>query len=139
MIINRGARGTLSEINVTPLVDVMLVLLIIFMVTAPLMQEGINVNLPKVVAAPIENTEDSLILTIIGGEKIYIEKTELTLGNLPEKLAAILKTKKDKNVYIRADSGARYGFVMQVLSAIRRSGVEEVGLITVPPEKEGQK
>jgi biopolymer transport protein TolR len=139
MIINRGTRGALSEINVTPLVDVMLVLLIIFMVTAPLMQEGISVNLPKVVAAPLENTEDSLILTITGGERIYIEKTELTLSNLPEKLAAILKTKKNKSIYIRADSGAKYGFVMQVLSAIRTAGIEEVGLITVPPEKEAQK
>lgn len=139
MIINRGTRGTLSEINVTPLVDVMLVLLIIFMVTAPLMQEGINVNLPKVVAAPMENTDNSLILTITGGEKIYIEKTELTLGNLPEKLTAILKTKKNKDVYIRADSGAKYGFVMQVLSAIRSAGIDEVGLITVPPEKQGRK
>lgn len=135
MIINRGARGTLSEINVTPLVDVMLVLLIIFMVTAPLMQEGINVNLPRVVAAPLENTEDSLILTITENEKIFIEKTELTLGNLPEKLTAILKTKKNKDVYIRADSGAKYGFVMQTLSAIRSAGIEEVGLITLPPEK----
>jgi len=136
MILNRPARGTLSEINVTPLVDVMLVLLIIFMVTAPLMQEGINVNLPKVIAGPVENTEDSLILTITGEGRIYIEKTELTLSNLPEKLATILKTKKNKkDVYIRADSGAKYGFVMQVLSAIRTAGVEEVGLITLPPEK----
>lgn len=139
MIINRGTRGTLSEINVTPLVDVMLVLLIIFMVTAPLMQEGISVNLPRVVAAPLENTEDSLILTITGNEKIFIEKTALTLGNLPEKLTAILKTKKNKDVYIRADSGAKYGFVMQVLSAVRSAGIEEVGLITLPPEKEVEK
>ncbi len=139
MIINRGTRRALSEINVTPLVDVMLVLLIIFMVTAPLMQEGINVNLPRVIAAPIENTEDSLILTITGDEKIYIEKTELTLRNLPEKLMAILKTKKNKGVYIHADSGTKYGFVMQVLSAVRTAGIEEVGLITVPPERERQK
>ncbi len=139
MMIHRGRRGTLSEINVTPLVDVMLVLLIIFMVTAPLMEEGINVNLPRVIAAPIESTEDSLVLTITGDEKIYIEKTELTLGNLAEKLIAILKTKKNKEVYIRADSGAKYGFVMQVLSAVRTAGIEEVGLITLPPEKEGQK
>lgn len=139
MIITRRARGTLSEINVTPFVDVMLVLLIIFMVTAPLMQEGINVNLPRVVAAPIETTDDSLILTITGNEKIFIEKTELTLSNIPEKLAAILKTKKKRIVYIRADSDAQYGFVMQVLSAIRMAGIDEVGLITLPPEKETRK
>lgn len=139
MIITRNPRGALSEINVTPLVDVMLVLLIIFMVTAPLMQEGINVNLPKVVAGPVENAEDALFLTITAGEKIYIDKTEIPLKNLSEKLVAILKTKKNKAIYIRADSGAKYGFVMQVLSALRSAGIEEVGLITTPPEKEVSK
>lgn len=139
MILNRGGRGALSEINVTPFVDVMLVLLIIFMVTAPLMQEGINVNLPRVVATPLENTEDALILTITGSEKIFIGNTEISLKNLSEKISAILKTKKNKDVYIRADRDAQYGFVMEVLSSIRTAGIEEVGLITLPPEKEPRK
>jgi biopolymer transport protein TolR len=136
MMINRGTRGALAEINVTPFVDVMLVLLIIFMVTAPLMQEGINVELPRVVSAPLENTENALILTITADERVYIEKTEIALNNLPEKLIAILKTRKDKGVYVKADSRAKYGYVMRVLASIRSAGIEEVGLITLPPDKE---
>jgi len=125
----------MAEINVTPFVDVMLVLLIIFMVTAPLMQEGINVDLPKVSAKSMENTEETFILTISKKEEIYINSTKIPIDNLAEKLSAIIKTRKNKEVYVKADSGARYGFVMKVLGEVRLAGIVDVGLITLPPEK----
>jgi len=132
---NRKSRSGMAEINVTPFVDVMLVLLIIFMVTAPLMQEGINVDLPKVSAKSMENTEETFILTISKKEEIYINSTKIPIDNLAEKLSAIIKTRKNKEVYVKADSGARYGFVMKVLGEVRLAGIVDVGLITLPPEK----
>src|SRR5512135_738286 len=100
MKINRG-RTTLSEINVTPLVDVMLVLLIIFMVTAPMMQQGLDVNLPETANTGLSVKEDPFVLIIKANEKIYIDKHEFTLKELRQKLTAIFETRHDKQIYIQ--------------------------------------
>src|SRR5512137_2048319 len=104
----------LSDINVTPLVDVILVLLIIFMVTAPMLQMGIDVNLPKVKAKSVDITEEKLVLTIDGNRRIFLNKNMIPLPDLKPKLEAIFQDRIDREVYMRADKGVPYGFVVEV-------------------------
>ncbi len=127
-----GGRTTMSEINVTPMVDVMLVLLIIFMVTAPLIQQGVKVNLPETKAAPVEATEKKLVLSIDAGRKVYIGDAEVALEQLAEKLAANAKAQADKEVYLHADRDVPYGVVVEVMAAAQRAGINNVGMITDP-------
>ncbi|MBI5286686.1 MAG: protein TolR [Deltaproteobacteria bacterium] len=130
---NAGRNRTLlSQINVTPLVDVMLVLLIIFMVTAPMLQEGIDVNLPKVKAAGITAGEEPLVITIDKGGRVYIQKTGLTISELKDKLEVIYRRRKERVVLLKADKDVPYGLVMQVMAEIRKAGIERVGMITEP-------
>ncbi len=121
-----------ADINVTPLVDVILVLLIIFMVTAPMLQMGIDVNLPTVKARSIDVTEDKLVLTINGRKEIFINNYKTTLNDLGPKLQNIFKTKIEKEVFMRADKEVPYGFVVQVMSEVRKAGVDKLGMITEP-------
>jgi biopolymer transport protein TolR len=121
-----------ADINVTPLVDVVLVLLIIFMVTAPMLQMGIDVNLPSVKARSIDVTEDKLVLTVNGRKEIYINNYKTTLNDLGPKLQNIFKTKIEKEVFMRADKEVPYGFVVQVMSEVRKAGVDKLGMITEP-------
>jgi len=125
-------RTTMSEINVTPLVDVMLVLLIMFMVTTPLMQQGLTVNLPKTSPSGIELKDEPFILTIDAHQNITINKNRVMLGGLGEKLKAIFENKKNKQVFIQADKKVDYGFVAEVLAEIRASGIFNIGLVTLP-------
>ena len=125
----------LAEINVTPLVDVMLVLLIIFMVTAPMLSMGIDVNLPRVKSKSIDVTEEKLVLTINETKEIFLNKTKLTLGDLKPKLEAIFSNRIDREVYLRADKNVPYGFIVEVMSEVRKSGVDKLGMITEPPEE----
>ncbi|MCY1020736.1 MULTISPECIES: protein TolR [Pyxidicoccus] len=127
-----GGRTTMSEINVTPMVDVMLVLLIIFMVTAPLIQQGVKVNLPETKAAPVEATEKKLVLSIDAGRKVYIGDAEVALEELAEKLTANAKAQADKEVYLHADRDVPYGVVVEVMAAAQRAGINNVGMITDP-------
>ncbi len=127
-----GGRTTMSEINVTPMVDVMLVLLIIFMVTAPLIQQGVKVNLPETKAAPVEATEKKLVLSIDAGRKVYIGDAEVALEELEQKLAANAKAQADKEVYLHADRDVPYGVVVEVMAAAQRAGIGNVGMITDP-------
>ncbi len=128
-----GGDQTMSEINVTPLVDVMLVLLIIFMVTAPLMQQGVEVQLPQTTAQPIERSqENNLILSITKDKKIFLGKTEVTADELEEKLRFNEKLKKDKELFLQADRSIPYGFVVDIMATLRRAGVEELGMLTEP-------
>ncbi len=124
----------LSEINVTPLVDVMLVLLIIFMVTAPMLSMGIDVNLPRVKSKSVDVNEEKLVLTVNEAREIYLNKTRIPLAELNSKLEAIFSNRIDREVFLRADKNVPYGFVVEVMSEVRRAGVDKLGMITEPPE-----
>ncbi|NPU85464.1 MAG: protein TolR [Syntrophaceae bacterium] len=126
----------MAEINVTPLVDVVLVLLIIFMVTAPMLQMGIDVNLPQVKSKSVDVTEEKLVLTIRSNQEIVLNRTRVTLVELSDKLEAIFANRIDRDVYLRADKTVPYGFVVQVMAAVRKGGVDKLGMITEPPEEE---
>jgi biopolymer transport protein TolR len=125
----------LAEINVTPLVDVMLVLLIIFMVTAPMLSMGIDVNLPRVKAKSVDVAEEKLVLTINESKEIYLNKTKMQLGELNAKLEAIFSNRIDREIFLRADKNVPYGFVVEVMSEVRKAGVDKLGMITEPPEE----
>jgi biopolymer transport protein TolR len=125
----------MAEINVTPLVDVMLVLLIIFMVTAPMLSMGIDVNLPRVKSKSVDVTEEKLVLTISETKEIFLNKTKLPLGELNSKLEAIFSNRIDREIFLRADKNVPYGFVVEVMSEVRKAGVDKLGMITEPPEE----
>jgi biopolymer transport protein TolR len=122
----------LSEINVTPFVDVMLVLLIIFMVTAPMMQQGVDVDLPETTTQPLRMKDEPLILTVQKGGKYFLGRTEVSLGDLPGKLEAIFEGRDSKEIFLRADKEAAYGFVVKALAAAREAGATKLGMVTEP-------
>lgn len=122
----------MSEINVTPFVDVMLVLLIIFMVTAPMMVQGLNVDLPEATAKPLESEKEHLILTINKDHQVFINDYEVTVESLGAKLIKILQERSDREVYLKADKSIPYGIVVQVMAEIKGAGVENLGMITEP-------
>jgi len=123
-----------SEINVTPLVDVILVLLIIFMVTAPMLQMGIDVNLPRVKAKTVDVGEEKLILTINNKQDIFINRYKTSIDDLKIKLENIFTNRIDRELFMRADEKVPYGFVVQVMSEVRKAGVDKLGMITEPPK-----
>ena len=125
----------LSQINVTPLVDVMLVLLIIFMVTAPMLQEGMDVNLPEVKAGPLRLREEPVVITITNKGYIFINKNKIALSGLDKKLKAIYSRKKNKMVLIKADEKVPYGSVIKTMAEIRKAGIQKVGMVTEPLRK----
>lgn len=129
---SKNSRVALSEINVTPLVDVILVLLIIFMVTAPMMQQGIDVDLPKTSSTGVEVTDDPFILVINKNQTITAAKQVIQLSNLRDKLIAIFQNKKNKQVYIQADKKVDYGFVAETMAEIKAAGITSIGLVTHP-------
>lgn len=127
--------GTISQINVTPLVDVMLVLLIIFMVAAPILQQGVELELPRETIAPLDGEGDQLVVTINQGGKVFIgEKNEVDVTALGQRLKGILAARKDKRVFIKADRRVPYGNVMAAMGSIRRAGIDKVGLVTDPSD-----
>ena len=132
---NHFENKPMAEINVTPLVDVVLVLMIIFMVTAPMLQMGIDVNLPKVKSKSIDVTEEKLVLTITGAKEIYINKNRISLSDLRIKLENIFSSRIDREIFMRADKCIPYGFVIEVMSEVRKAGVDKLGMITEPPEE----
>ncbi len=119
-----------SEINITPMVDVMLVLLIIFMVAAPMMTSGVSVDLPKTSASPVSGQDEPLAVTVTASGKIYIQKTLVSLKDLQQKLTAIVGQKKDTRIFVRGDKTIDYGKMMQVVSEINAAGFGKVALIT---------
>ncbi len=125
----RGRYRPLAEINVTPLVDVMLVLLIVFMVTAPLMTSGVPVDLPKTSAAPLNQDADPLTVSVNAEGKIYLQDTEATLPELVSKLQALSENKSDRRIFVRGDKGIAYGRVLEVMATITQGGFTKVALL----------
>ena len=134
MSMNSGNQDKkfMSDINVTPLVDVMLVLLIIFMVTAPMMMQGVEVNLPQTTTKNIKSQEDPLILTVNDKMEIYLENHQVKFEDLEEKLKSIFKYRREKEVLLKADRKLSYGFVMKVIAGVKRAGIDKLGMITEP-------
>ena len=129
----RGKRrmGGMNEINVTPLIDVMLVLLVIFMVTAPLLTTGVSVDLPKVKSAPMQADDSKLMVIITSDDHVYLGKDEIT-GDVDNKLKTNSRLQTEKELYIQGDENVKYGTVLRVMSAARSAGVEKLGMITDP-------
>lgn len=125
-------KSFMSDINVTPLVDVMLVLLIIFMVTAPMLMQGVEVNLPQTTTKNIKTKEEPLMLTVNKEKEIFIEKHRIKLDNLEIKIQKIFQNRRDKEILLRADKEVPYGFVIKVIAKVKQAGIDKLGMVTVP-------
>ena len=136
MQLGSGSDQFMSEINVTPFVDVMLVLLIIFMVTAPMMVQGVDVELPSASSEALPSDEDNLIVSVNNDMKVYINDQEVSVAFLSEKLGAVMENLDKRQVYLKADKGVSYGVVVNVMSQIKKAGVESLGMITLPEDQE---
>ncbi len=132
---NGGGRRMMADINVTPLVDVMLVLLIIFMVTAPMLTQGVDVNLPQANAKALQSEEERLVITVDANSRIYIGKQTVEFNRLAPVLTGILSRRADRQVYFRADRSVSYGFVVKVIAEARNAGIEKLGMVTEPLER----
>ena len=139
MALGGNNNSFMSDINVTPFVDVMLVLLIIFMVTAPMMIEGVNVSLPEATSESLSAEQDPLIITIDKNNLLYINDYQVTLDFLQEKLIKILDGRIGQEVYLKADKNISYGMVMRVMSEIKGAGVEKLGMVTEPIKSNKEK
>jgi len=135
MAFSERNADSISQINVTPLVDVMLVLLVIFMVTAPILQQGVSVNLPRVQAGPLGGNEQQLVVTVTAREAVVLNDTPITIPDLQTKLRGVMQEQPDRQVFLRADTDVRYGQVMKVLASIREAGVQRLGMVTEPPRE----
>lgn len=131
----KNSDQLMSDINVTPFVDVMLVLLIIFMVAAPMMVQGVDVDLPKVSATPFEREEEPLVVSIKKDQKIYINDLNVDVNFLAEKLQKIFENIDGRNVYLRADRDVPYGVVVNVMAKVKDAGIDSLGMITLPDEQ----
>lgn len=134
---NTNRRAAMSEINVTPLVDVMLVLLIIFMVTAPMMQEGVTVDLPAAEGKPVvkEHQSQEIVISVAGPGKIYLNDAEIQEKELTQKVVDSTKDDSSRGVYLRADKTVPYGLVVRIMAALQGAGVKNLNIITTPAER----
>jgi biopolymer transport protein TolR len=134
----RGRRGRrqMSDINVTPFVDVMLVLLIVFMVTAPMLTSGVQVNLPDAASSPMPGQDEPLTITVAADGKIYIQDSQVAFDELAAKLLAITKEKKDTRIFLRGDRSLDYGRMMQVFGSVSQSGFTNIALLTDPAARQ---
>ena len=140
--INGGLRGRkvgsyrpMSEINVTPMVDVMLVLLVVFMITAPLLTVGVPVDLPKTKSSVIVGGDEPLVVTLNAEGKLFLQDTEVALDKLVARLTAITENRKETRVFVRGDRKIAYGKIMEVMGLINRAGFDRVALITELPRE----
>jgi biopolymer transport protein TolR len=132
--VKTGKNGVMGEINVVPLVDVMLVLLIIFMVTAPMMVQGLDVKLPETDAGSLKQNDDLLMLSVTAEGKIYLDEFLVGVEGLGDKIKNIRARKPKTQVYLRADRDVPYGIVVQVLAETRKAGIENLGMVTEPEQ-----
>ena len=128
-----GTTDSIASINVTPLVDVMLVLLVIFMVTAPIIQQGVSVDLPKAAGAPLASQTAPVVVSIDRAGRLSLGDEVLSISDLSVRLRALVGKKADQQVYVRADQAVPYGQVMRAMGALREAGLVKVGLVTDPP------
>jgi biopolymer transport protein TolR len=126
------SRVVMSEINVTPLVDVMLVLLIIFMVTAPMMQQGLEIELPETAASGVSTSEEPFVLVINRSKKITVGGQPIPIADLRKRLTAIFERRPNKQIYLQADKSVDYGFVAETMAEVRAAGITNIGLVTLP-------
>jgi biopolymer transport protein TolR len=136
MMAGGNQNGLMSEINVTPFVDVMLVLLIIFMVTAPMLVEGVNVDLPETTAAPLQSETENLIVSIDSAGRLFINNFEAEPDLFVDKMRKIVEARPDQSVYLRADKTVPYGVVVRVMGDLKAAGIEKLGMVTEPPVEE---
>jgi biopolymer transport protein TolR len=132
MSFGRNNKRFMSDINVTPLVDVMLVLLIIFMVAAPMMTQGVDVNLPKTTAKNIKSQDEPLMLTVNKKGDIFIENQSVTLDSLEVKIQKIFQNRREKEILLRADKDVSYGVVIDVIARVKKAGIDKLGMVTEP-------
>ena len=137
MTAGNDSRRFLAEINVTPFVDVMLVLLVIFMVTAPMMQEGIDVNLPQAQGKSLPSKEKRITISIPKSNEIFLNERKVEFSLLEDTLKKIYQNRSDREIFLRADQTVPYGFVVKTMGAIKSAGIEQLGMITVPLETRG--
>lgn len=135
MDVGENRQDVISDINITPLVDVMLVLLVIFMVTAPMLMHGVKVDLPRTESKSIKTEEDALILSITKERLILIEDYKVEFGALQEKLEKIFANRAVKEIFLQADKDVPYGYVIKVMSEVKEAGITKVGMITEPLHK----
>ncbi|HOW51981.1 MAG TPA: biopolymer transporter ExbD [bacterium] len=128
-------RRAIAEINITPMVDIMLVLLIIFMVAAPMIEQGVDLDLPQTETIPIENPKDKFILRVFKNEKIFIEKAEIPIKQLEEKLRTNAKLQEDRELFLYASQRLPYGFVVRVMAIVKKAGISKIYLVTDPLEE----
>ena len=139
MTLGGNSKEFMSDINVTPFVDVMLVLLIIFMVTAPMMMQGLDVDLPETTSKPLKSEKENLIITINKDHQVFINDFQITVDSLSEKLSKVLEGRRDREVYLKADKNIPWGVVAQVMAEIKGAGVEQLGMVTEPAVLENTK
>ncbi len=132
---NSGDDNLLSEINVTPFVDVMLVLLIIFMVTAPMMTQGLNVALPQVTAESLPSDNKEIIVSLDKDGRVFINETQTAMELLKKNLQEKIAGKTDQKVYLKADKNVPYGDVVKVMAEVKAAGVDKLGMVTQPDEE----
>jgi len=128
---DRRVGTALAEINIVPLVDVVLVLLLIFMLTAPMMYRGIDVNLPKAAAKPTA-VEERMVLTVTKERTLYLNDKRVPPGGLDAQLRSAFQNRTDKTLYLKADAGLAYGAVIETMDLVRRAGIERLGMVTEP-------
>ena len=136
MALETNTDRLMSDINVTPFVDVMLVLLIIFMVTAPMMMQGVDVNLPEATTKPLVAQKDNLVISIDKDQQVHINDFAVEVDYLREKLQKILQNRADRAVYFKADRSIPYGMAVKVMAEIKGAGVEKIGMVTIPVEED---
>ena len=120
----------------TPFVDVVLVLLIIFMITAPLLEQGIKINLPAAKGGSLDKEEEPVIIALKDNKTVFLNSQEVPAASLDTRVELLFKNRKSKNIFIRADEKLPYGFVAKIISKVKEGGVEKIGLVTMPPEKQ---